>query len=833
MGVAMRGWFAPPQFGDQEKLLRAKSLYYLLCFTTVGVAVAMTGMTLSQPELIFATTATAMVTLWVNLGLLILVQRGHLRVASLLYVAWGVGMIAQRAVYAGGIRSPGIPMLYVFALIAGFLLGETAGIATAVICTGIGLVLVGLEHFGLLPAQTLHYSAISQWWLDVLYMCVVVIVIRLASRAIRQAFAAQQKELADRRDAERKLHVALEAGGIGVWEWVPSTGEVVWDERMYQLYGMEPGSRIDYQAWAASVFPGELPDQESSLKRTMEGEARGGRDFRIRTAEGVRHIFAAEKTFAAQDGEPLKLIGINFDVTEGRKAEAEALALKGQLETLVNKAKVGILIHRNFKPLVANPELVSIFGYDSAEEILSKPDIRGAMTQQVRERASDSYPARLEGSDSRSVFLLRCRRKDGRWIDIESRSFPIFWDGELAMCAMVTDVTQQRKLEVQLRQAHRLEAVGQLTGGIAHDFNNLLTVILGNADALERMLADNPAARELAALTRAAAERGSELTSRLLSFSRQQTLNIEAADVEALVTSAHGLIRRTISGKIEIRIAHGAGLWRAVTDAAQMENALLNLAINARDAMPEGGVLTIETRNVGHDDPEIAGIAGPDESGLVPAPADYVLVAVSDTGTGMDEATRSRAFEPFFTTKDVGKGSGLGLSMVYGFVKQLRGLSRIESEPGKGTTVKLYLPRAPQDASSGTRARQPQPLVGGNEKILLVEDNDLVREQCAIQLKRLGYHVLAVEDAIAALEILERDQDISLLFSDVSLPKGINGPELAARARLLYPGLPVLLSSGYAGNSGIEIGDLGAQVAVLNKPYYQDQLAAVLRELLN
>jgi PAS domain S-box-containing protein len=826
----MRGLFAPPVFDDQEKSLRAQSLFYLLWFTAGGVAIAMAGMTLAQPELIVATSATAAVTLVVCLALLILLGRGHLKLASLLCVVWGIGMIAQRAVYAGGIRSPGIPMLYVFALIAGFLLGETAGIATAVVCALIGLILVGAEHFGFLPAQTLHYTAMSYWWLDFLYLCVVLMLVRLAIRAVGRAFASQQKELAERRNAERKLHVALEAGEIGVWEWVPSTGKVVWDERMYRLYGKAKDSPLDYQSWAGSVLPGELSEQEGLLKQTMEGEGRAEREFRIRTPDGVRIIFAAEMTFPAQDGEPLKLIGINVDVTKRRKVQAEALALKGQLETLVDKAKVGILIHRKFKPLVANPELAAIFG-SSVQEVMALPDIRVVMTEQMRERAAENYLARMEGGDPGAVMPVRCRRKDGSWIDVEARSFPIYWNGEPSMCAMITDVTQRRKLEAQLRQAHRLEAVGRLTGGIAHDFNNLLTVILGNADALERMLAGNHPASELAALTRAAAERGSQLTNRLLSFSRQQTLNIQPADVEAVVTAAHGLIRGTIGDKVEIRIEHGERLWRAFTDAAQMESALLNLAINARDAMPEGGVLTIETRNVARDDPEVLRLQVPDETGQMPPPGDYVLVAVRDTGIGMDEETRSRAFEPFFTTKDVGKGSGLGLSMVYGFVNQLRGLIRIESEPGSGTAVKLYLPRAPQAEAGTAQVRYARPVVGGSEKILLVEDNDLVREQCAIQLKRLGYHVLAAEDGEEALAILDKEDDIRLLFSDVSLPKGLNGPELAARVRTRLPGLPVLLSSGYAAGR-VEIASLGVRVAILTKPYYQDQLAAVIRDLL-
>ena len=827
----MRGFFAPPVFADQEKSLRARSFFYLLWFTAGGVTIAMAGMTLAQPELIRATGATVAVTLLINLALLLLLRRGHLQLASFLYVVWGISLIAERAIHAGGIRSPGMPMLYVFALVAGFLLGETAGIATAVACAVLGLLLVGLEHFGILPPATLHYTAISYWWLSFMYMCVVVMMVRLAIRAVRSAFAAQQRELVERRNAERKLHVALEAGQIGVWELVPSTGALTWDERMYQLYGREPGSPVDYQAWASTVFPGELPEQETSLKRTMETEGRAEREFRVRTSQGVRHIFAAEKSFPAQDGEPVKLIGINMDVTKRREAEAEAWALKGQLETLLNKATVGIVIHRKFKPLVANPELAAIFGYTSLERVMAVPDIRVVLTEQVRERAAQNYLARIEGKDPGRVIPVRCRRKDGSWIDVEARSFPIYWNGEPSMCTMVTDVSQQRKLETQLRQASRLEAVGQLTGGIAHDFNNLLTVILGNADALERMLKDNDLARELAALTRAAAERGSELTNRLLSFSRQQTLNIQPADVETLVTAAHGLIRGTIGDKVQIRIVHGKALWRAFTDAAQMESALLNLAINARDAMPDGGILTIETRNVGRDDPELARLQASDGYGQPPASDDYVLVAVSDTGAGMDEETRSRAFEPFFTTKDVGKGSGLGLSMVYGFVKQLRGLIRIDSEPGAGTTVRLYLPRAPQGEAQAAQPRHAQPLVGGNETILLVEDNDLVREQCAIQLKRLGYHVLAAEDGEQALAILESEQGIRLLFSDVSLPKGLNGPELAARARQRRPDLPVLLTSGYA-VGGIEIANLGVRVAMLRKPYYQDQLAAAIRELL-
>lgn len=325
----MRGLLAPPDFADQEKSLRARSLYHLLWFTAGGVTIAMAGMTIAQPELIQATSITVAITLVVNLGLLLLLRRGLIQLAGLLYVVWGISLIAERAIYAGGIRSPGVPMLYVFALVAGFLLGETAGIATAVACAGIGLLLVGLEHFGILPPATLHYSAISYWWLSFLYMCVVVMLVRLAIRAVHSAFAAQQKELVERRNAERKLQVALEAGGIGVWEWVPSTGKVVWDERMYQLYDREPGSPVDYGDWASAVFPGELEEQEDRLKQLMEGAGHAEREFRIRTSAGVRNIFAAEKSFPGQDGEPLKLIGMNVDVTKKARGRSRSRGAQG------------------------------------------------------------------------------------------------------------------------------------------------------------------------------------------------------------------------------------------------------------------------------------------------------------------------------------------------------------------------------------------------------------------------------------------------------------------------------------------------------------------------
>jgi signal transduction histidine kinase len=343
---------------------------------------------------------------------------------------------------------------------------------------------------------------------------------------------------------------------------------------------------------------------------------------------------------------------------------------------------------------------------------------------------------RLKGGDVPRFYSLKGKRRDGGIIDLESRAFAIQWGDRVAVCSMLTDVTEQRKIEARLRQSQRLEAVGQMTGGIAHDFNNLLTVIIGNSELMEE--ADDPFQRGLAEMTRKAAERGAELTSRLLAFSRREPLDPKAIDINLLISNMDGLIRRAIGGQFEITTVLGDGLWRVFVDPSQLENALLNLAINARDAMANGGRLTIETSNIRIDDADVA-----DDAGF--APGDYLLVTVSDTGTGMDKDTLAHAFEPFFTTKEVGKGSGLGLSMVYGFVTQSRGHVRIHSELGQGTTVRIYLPRAADDVAPAGQENRDGSLPRGSEKILLVEDDAMVRDMVMMQLVSLQFYCKIIQ----------------------------------------------------------------------------------------
>ncbi|RZI85379.1 MAG: PAS domain-containing sensor histidine kinase [Rubrivivax sp.] len=388
------------------------------------------------------------------------------------------------------------------------------------------------------------------------------------------------------------------------------------------------------------------------------------------------------------------------------------------------------------------------------------------------------------------------------------------------------DVTEERRLAEQLDQAQRMDSLGQLTGGVAHDFNNLLTVIMGNAEVLAEDPDANAQQREMAEMIASAANRGAELTQRLLTFARKQVLAPEAADINRLVARFTPLLKRALGEHVGVSLLPAADLWQGLVDAGRLEVALLNLAVNARDAMPDGGRLTIETANVWLDeDYEARHIdvkAGP-----------YVMLAVSDTGHGMPQQLLARVFEPFFTTKGLGQGTGLGLAMVYGFAKQSRGHVSIYSEVGRGTTVRLYLPRtAADEASPRPLPTQAVPRSAQGELVLLVEDDEQVRVFACKQVVSLGYRVLEAANGAQALELLAAHPEVALLFTDVVMSGGMSGPQLAERARALRPGLPVLYTSGYTENAMAHHGRLEEGMLMLGKPYRRADLAEKLQQAL-
>jgi len=364
-----------------------------------------------------------------------------------------------------------------------------------------------------------------------------------------------------------------------------------------------------------------------------------------------------------------------------------------------------------------------------------------------------------------------------------------------------------------------MESVGQLTGGIAHDFNNLLAVVSGNLELIEDA-ADNGRVRQFAAAARRATDRGAKLTAQLLAFSRQRILNPKLVSANQLISEFQELIRQAVGGSCEVKLRTDDRLWLCRVDPPLLETALLNLALNGRDAMPDGGVLEIETRNVVLDEGAVAG------------PGSYVKLSVTDSGCGMPPEVRDRVFEPFFTTKEVGKGTGLGLSMVYGFVRQSGGHVAVESAPGAGTMVALYLPKATQRPDAEVEAIQTQAIPGGSERILVVEDNEDILEVTSAMLTTFGYRVLCARNGAEAIQMLESGQEFELLFSDIVMPNGMNGVELAREARRLSKGIKILLTSGYA-RDVLERHGAVDEFPIIDKPYRLADLARQLWSILH
>lgn len=472
-----------------------------------------------------------------------------------------------------------------------------------------------------------------------------------------------------------------------------------------------------------------------------------------------------------------------------------------------------------------NPRVGEATGYAPEELIGRKPSFwRTGHTSDAEYAAL--WRTILAGHDWRGEFVNR--KKDGGTIAVSAVISPIK-DGSGRITHFIgiqDDITRRKELEEQLRRAQRMDALGQLTGGMAHDFNNLLTVIIGGLDQLQDEIGDNAVARKAAEQALKAGLRGADLTRNLLAFARRQALAAKPFDLNHLVATTVELLRRTLGEQISIVLALEEGLAPALADPAQVESALTNLAINARDAMPGGGRLTIETASKRLDARYAA-------ENVDAVPGDYVMLAVSDTGTGMPPEVLERVFEPFFTTKEQGRGTGLGLAMIYGFAKQSQGHVKIYSEVGYGTTARLYLPRAaPAAAAAVENARGTSALPTGDAAVLVVEDNADVRGVATAALRSLGYRVAEAGDGPAALEILRNDSAIALLFTDIVMPGGMTGYDLAREARRMRPDIAILLTSGFAEASLQAANPEEATLPRLSKPYRKADLARAVRDAL-
>jgi len=525
-----------------------------------------------------------------------------------------------------------------------------------------------------------------------------------------------------------------------------------------------------------------------------------------------------------------KLLADNFRVRTEKFEAERALRRSEERQAMIVRSLPIILYagevgHQRGSLQFLSDSVGGICGF-TAPEFQNAPDLWSSrLHPEDRDRVIDAF-ARLETTGALAIEY-RWRRADDQYryfldqavLVRDERGTP------KEIFGTILDVSERRRLEQQLLQAQKMEAIGKLTGGIAHDFNNMLTVVIGSLDRLKRMYKEDAAALKRVGLALEGALRCGDLTRQLLAFARRQTLQPHAIDLEGLVAGVADMVRRILGETIVLEIEGEPGQWAVQADPTQVESAVLNLVVNARDAMPDGGTMRVTTRNVRVDEAHALRDAGL-------APGDYVALTVADTGAGIPPEIRDRIFEPFFTTKELGRGTGLGLSIIYGFVKQSGGHITLESEVGRGTSITIYLPRAAGGAEAirSVRAdgKSVLPRARDGEIVLLVEDDKAVREVAATTLEDLGYEVLEAENGPGALEILTRMDRIDLLFTDLAMPGGMSGSDLAREAAKRKNGVKVLLTSAYAERLAAEA-NATIPMRLLNKPYREPDLAHAVR----
>jgi PAS domain S-box-containing protein len=603
------------------------------------------------------------------------------------------------------------------------------------------------------------------------------------------------------------------------------TGEFI--NRRWHDYTGAAATFSPTQGWAGLVHPDDLGRLRFRWQKAMRQEAPLVAEFRLCGKDGRYRWFLAQAVPVAEpgSGDAAHWAGTLTDIDDIRRADTALRESENRFRRIFEGSPFGMTLSEgdSRRILQANPAFCEMLGY-MPDELIGRTLLE--LTHPEERQSDRAVPELDDGDPSWRLREKRYLTKQGAtvWARIRVAVFDPLGGGGPQLLAVVEDITRQRELDEALRQAHRMEAIGQLSGGLAHDFNNLLGVIIGNIECLLDTMADDPERAELAREVLDSALGGAELTRRLLAFGRRQALSPQRIDLSAQMARHVTMLVRTLGKAIQVETVFADDLWPTRADPSQLGDALLNLAINARDAMPHGGVLTIETHNDRVWDEDAA--REPEM-----APGDYVVLAVSDTGVGMPPEVRDRAIEPFFTTKGPGAGSGLGLSMVYGFVRQSGGYLKINSEVGIGTTMRICLPRATGEDEPVAPEAPRTSLPTGHETILVVDDSAEMRQVAERHLRFLGYSVLSAEHGPAALALLRTDTPVDLLFTDIAMPEGLTGFQLAEAACRMRPRLKILFTTGYAGTQDTP-GAPDWHARLIRKPYRRPDLAEKIRTAL-
>jgi two-component system cell cycle sensor histidine kinase/response regulator CckA len=589
--------------------------------------------------------------------------------------------------------------------------------------------------------------------------------------------------------------------------------EKIWGRSCQSLYD-DPRSFVEAVPVDDRV---RLLDYMSRIER---GEQAGKLEYRVVQPNGnVRWLLAHAVPIRNAQGKVYRIAGVALDITESREARSALEESNERFRKLVDASFDAIHITKDGILTEVNRGCLEVFGYQSMEEVIGRP-VADFVADESRAEVERRFANNVEGT-----YELVGRRRDGKRVLLEATARSHTIEGRPGRITALRDMTEKRSLEDQFRQAQKMEAVGRLAGGVAHDFNNLLTVIMSYTDMLSEGLSRNdPRADDLDEIRKAALTAGS-LTHQLLAFSRQQVIAPRVVDLSDIVSNSEKLLKRLIGEDLELATTLTSERVAVMIDPGQLEQVIMNLAVNARDAMPRGGKLTLETAAVKMD-AEFARDHWPAN------PERFAMLVVTDTGIGMDELTRARLFEPFFTTKEIGKGTGLGLATVYGIVKQANGFLRVDSEPGQGATFKIFLPLVDKVAEHDGQP-EPAPLKPGSETVLLAEDAAAVRVAARQILERHGYTVLEAPSGKDALNIaVKRQAPIHLLLTDVVMPE-MSGRELAEQFAEFRPGAKVLYMSGYTDDAVVRHGILRDGIEYLQKPFSPDTLARRVREVLD